>query len=187
VGGDRIAELYRTWGPAIYRRCLRLLRDQEAARDATQEVFRKALSSPEKLADPDTALPFIYRVATNHCLNERRNAGRHGETELMDLDVASDHPAFPQRRLVQRVLVPAGFIFLWSSAYIVVRMGLPDMSPIASLALRFAVYRASWRAFWRTRASTWSGAPHEPPFRSEARAAPAGPGPVAGRRPRRGL
>jgi RNA polymerase sigma-70 factor (ECF subfamily) len=104
VGGDRIAELYRTWGPAIYRRCLRLLRDQEAARDATQEVFRKALSSPEKLVDPDTALPFIYRVATNHCLNERRNAGRHGETELMDLDVASDHPVFPQRRLVQRVL-----------------------------------------------------------------------------------
>lgn len=40
---------------------------------------------------------------------------------------------------VQRVLVPAGFIFLWSSAYIVVRMGLPDMSPIAALALRFAI------------------------------------------------
>src|SRR5712675_477307 len=73
-----IAELYRTWGPAIYRRCLRLLRDTEAARDATQEAFRKALSSPEKLDDPELALPFIYRVATNHCLNERRNAGRDG-------------------------------------------------------------------------------------------------------------
>jgi len=104
VGRGDIAELYRTWGPAIYRRCLRLLRDTEAARDATQEVFRKALSSPEKLADPDTALPFIYRVATNHCLNERRNAGRRGETELGDLDVASERPEFPQRRLVQRVL-----------------------------------------------------------------------------------
>lgn len=104
MGGDHIAELYRTWGPAIYRRCLRLLRDQEGARDATQEVFRKALSSPEKLADPDTALPFIYRIATNHCLNERRNSGRRGETELMDLDVASEHQEFPQRRLVQRVL-----------------------------------------------------------------------------------
>jgi len=101
--GD-VAELYRTWGPAIYRRCLRLLRDTEAARDATQEVFRKALSSPEKLADAETALPFVYRIATNHCLNERRNAGRRGETELEDLDVASEHPAFPQRRLVQRVL-----------------------------------------------------------------------------------
>ena len=99
-----IAELYRTWGPAIYRRCLRLLRDTEAARDATQEVFRKALSSPERLTDPDTALPFIYRIATNHCLNERRNAGRRGETELDDLDMPADQPDFPQRRLVQRVL-----------------------------------------------------------------------------------
>ena len=80
------------------------MRDPEAARDATQEVFRKALGSPQKLDDADTALPFIYRVATNHCLNERRNAGRRGETGLMDLDVASDHPVFPQRRLVQRVL-----------------------------------------------------------------------------------
>jgi len=104
VSGDHIAGLYKTWGPAIYRRCLRLLRDQEAARDATQEVFRKALSSPGKLADPDTALPFIYRIATNHCLNERRNSGRRGETELVDLDLASDQPELPQRRLVQRVL-----------------------------------------------------------------------------------
>ena len=101
---DHIAELYRTWGPAIYRRCLRLLRDPEAARDATQEVFRKALGSKEKLADPDVALPFIYRVATNHCLNERRNAARRGETELDDLQVPSEQAAFPQRRLVQRVL-----------------------------------------------------------------------------------
>jgi len=104
VSGDHIAGLYKTWGPAIYRRCLRLLRDQEAARDATQEVFRKALASPGKLADPDTALPFIYRIATNHCLNERRNTGRRGETELVDLDLASDQPELPQRRLVQRVL-----------------------------------------------------------------------------------
>ncbi len=104
MSGDRIADLYRTWGPAIYRRCLKLLRDPEAARDATQEAFRKALSSPEKLEDADAALPFVYRVATNLCLNERRNAGRRGETELGDLEVAADHPEFPQRRLVQRVL-----------------------------------------------------------------------------------
>ncbi len=104
VAVDHVAELYRQWGPAIYRRCLRLLHDQEAARDATQEVFRKALGSPEKLADPDVALPFIYRIATNHCLNERRNAGRRGETELGEMEVASEHPEFPNRRLVQRVL-----------------------------------------------------------------------------------
>lgn len=47
------------------------------------------------------------------------------------------------RTLVQRVLVPAGFIFLWSSAYVVVRMGLPDMSPLASLVLRFVIAAAA--------------------------------------------
>jgi RNA polymerase sigma-70 factor (ECF subfamily) len=104
VGRADVAELYRAWGPAIYRRCLRLLRDVEAARDATQEVFRKALASPDKLADPGVALPFIYRIATNHCLNERRNAGRRGETEMDDLNIAAEQPVFPQRRLVQRVL-----------------------------------------------------------------------------------
>ena len=50
---------------------------------------------------------------------------------------------------VQRVLVPAGFIFLWSSAYIVVRMGLPDMSPIASLGLRFVIATAALVALAR--------------------------------------
>jgi len=44
---------------------------------------------------------------------------------------------------VQRPLVPAAFILLWSSAYIVVRMGLPDMSPIAQLALRFVIATAT--------------------------------------------
>lgn len=104
MGRGEVAELYRTWGPAIYRRCLRLLRDVEAARDATQEVFRKALSSPGNLEDPETALRFIYRIATNHCLNERRNATRRGETGLEDLEISAGDPGLPQRRLVQRVL-----------------------------------------------------------------------------------
>jgi drug/metabolite transporter (DMT)-like permease len=51
--------------------------------------------------------------------------------------------------LVQRVLVPAAFILLWSSAYIAVRMGLPDMSPIASLALRFVIATAVLLALGR--------------------------------------
>jgi len=163
VNSDRIAELYRTWGPAIYRRCLRLLRDPEAARDATQEVFRKALSSPGKLADPATGLPFIYRVATNHCLNERRNAGRRGETELVDLDLAAILPDFPQRRLVQRVLsrfdsrtqsIAVGVLWTeWSMKKWPTYWASPGRP-----------CRASWRASSSTRANTWNGAPHEPSF-----------------------
>src|SRR5262245_2225323 len=34
--GQRFRELYRELGPAVYRRCLRLLGDRELAQDATQ-------------------------------------------------------------------------------------------------------------------------------------------------------
>lgn len=100
---ERIAALYKTYGPAVYRRCLRLLREPEAARDATQEVFRKLLADGLH-DDPDLVLPWIWRVATNHCLNLRRNAQRRGETELKpDLEVAEESE-FPERKLVQKVL-----------------------------------------------------------------------------------
>lgn len=100
---ERIAALYKTYGPAVYRRCLRLLREPEAARDATQEVFRKLLADGLQ-DDPDLVLPWIWRVATNHCLNLRRNAQRRGETELKpDLEVAEESE-FPERKLVQKVL-----------------------------------------------------------------------------------
>jgi RNA polymerase sigma-70 factor (ECF subfamily) len=103
----RAAELYRLHGPAVYRRCLRLLKEPEAARDATQEVFVKLVRDMERLSDRETVLPWIYRVATNHCLNLRRNASRRGDDAAMpDLEVAD--PAgperYPDRTLARQVL-----------------------------------------------------------------------------------
>src|SRR3989441_12896390 len=59
-----------------------------------------------KLESRDTALPWIYRVATNHCLNLRRNAGRRGEEALPEIEMAAPETpeAVPERQLVQRVL-----------------------------------------------------------------------------------
>jgi RNA polymerase sigma-70 factor (ECF subfamily) len=106
VSADRAEELYRTYGPAVYRRCLKLLRDKEAARDATQEVFVKLLKDKERFEQVETALPWLYRVATNHCLNVLRNKGRHGEEELGDWEVADPAaaPAYPDRHLARTVL-----------------------------------------------------------------------------------
>lgn len=105
-GRERAAELYRTYGPAVYRRCLRLLRDREAARDATQEVFVKLVREIAKLDDPRIVLPWIYRVATNHCLNVLRDRGRHGEAALGDLEIADvpAEPSFPDKHLANAVL-----------------------------------------------------------------------------------
>ncbi|HQR30309.1 MAG TPA: sigma-70 family RNA polymerase sigma factor [Anaeromyxobacteraceae bacterium] len=105
-----MSRLYRELGPAVYRRCLRLLGDRAAAEDATQEVFVKLLRDIDRLQDRDTVLPWIYRVATNHCLNLRRDARRRGQDGLSeDLDVlpgaqGAGPEAFPERQLAQAVL-----------------------------------------------------------------------------------
>jgi RNA polymerase sigma-70 factor (ECF subfamily) len=102
-----VAQLYRQYGPVVYRRCVALLHDREAARDATQEIFRKLLIDQKKLSERESVLPWIFRVATNHCLNERRNRGRRAEEELQpDLQVSTEAPPdlFPERQLAQQVL-----------------------------------------------------------------------------------
>jgi RNA polymerase sigma-70 factor (ECF subfamily) len=89
----------------VYRRCLRLLRDGDAAADATQEVFVQLVRNMEALEDRATVLPWIYRVATNHCLNVRR-AGRWTPQGPVDLELAAgaSEDTFPERQLAQAVL-----------------------------------------------------------------------------------
>jgi RNA polymerase sigma-70 factor (ECF subfamily) len=94
------------YGPPVYRRCLRLLRDREAAQDATQEVFVKLVRDIDKLDDAAIVLPWMYRVATNHCLNVLRDKGRRGEEPLeleVSPDVAAETP-YPDRQLAGAIL-----------------------------------------------------------------------------------
>ncbi|MGL4368125.1 MAG: RNA polymerase sigma factor [Spirochaetota bacterium] len=68
-----IEELYTRYGPMVLRRCRAILKDEDAACDAMQEVFVKLIQSREKLtgAYPSSLL---FRMATNTCLNMIRNA-----------------------------------------------------------------------------------------------------------------
>lgn len=62
---------YRRYGPQVYRRCLRLLRDEAEAEDAAHEVFLRALDRLP--AAEEEAMAWLYRVSTNYCLNRLRN------------------------------------------------------------------------------------------------------------------
>jgi len=73
---EEISQLYHRLGPLIYRRCLRLLANPEHARDATQEVFVRMLKNAKKLENDRECLPWLYRVATNYCLNQIRDGSR---------------------------------------------------------------------------------------------------------------
>lgn len=102
----RAADLFERYGPAVYRRCRRLLGDGEAARDATQEVFVQLVRNMRRLEDRETVLPWVYRVATNHCLNLRRARQRQGLSEGVDLEVlpSAASTSYPDRQLAAAVL-----------------------------------------------------------------------------------
>jgi RNA polymerase sigma-70 factor (ECF subfamily) len=67
---EEIAELYTRYGAQVSRRCAYLLRDPEAAKDATQEVFVKVMRSIETFRAESSPLTWILTITTNHCLNQ---------------------------------------------------------------------------------------------------------------------
>jgi RNA polymerase sigma factor (sigma-70 family) len=73
--GGLLEELYRRHAGGVLARCRYLLRDEEAARDAAQDVFVRALRALPELEAAASPTAFLLRAATNHCLNLLR-AGR---------------------------------------------------------------------------------------------------------------
>ena len=69
---------YRRYGPMVLRRCRRLLRDEEKARDAMHDVFVQLIRSGDRLVD-EGASSLLFRMATNVCLNRLRSERRHPE------------------------------------------------------------------------------------------------------------
>jgi RNA polymerase sigma-70 factor (ECF subfamily) len=76
-----VAELYRKYGHALYRRCLKLVGGDDEARDLVQETFVRYLGGSWRAeASPFTIL---YRIATNAAF-DRLRARRAAPTESLD-------------------------------------------------------------------------------------------------------
>jgi RNA polymerase sigma-70 factor (ECF subfamily) len=105
---DRVTELYRAYGPVIYARCRRLLADGAAAEDATQETFMRVHRHLDK-ADSRQALAWIYRIATNYCLNELRNRKHRPEPSdvLGELASGDVERTLADRDLAARIVARA--------------------------------------------------------------------------------
>ena len=75
-----LKEIYDLYGAQVFRRARTLLRDQDRARDATQEVFLRAAQDPRSVgAHP---LPWLFRVTRNLCLNNLRDNRRRGQSNF---------------------------------------------------------------------------------------------------------
>jgi RNA polymerase sigma-70 factor (ECF subfamily) len=109
VAMNRLAELYRKYGPTIYARCRRLLRDEAAAEDATQEIFLRVHRHIESAPTDQAALAWIYRISTNYCLNQVRDRGRQAEPVAELPEQAGEHPeaGLLDRDMAMRLLTRA--------------------------------------------------------------------------------
>lgn len=99
---------YRRYGPMVLRRCRAMLRDEQRAFDAMQDVFVQLLRHHERLDDRGMS-SLLYRMATNVCLNRLRSQSRRPEdaaTELLGRIAAasSEEQRTGARALLARLL-----------------------------------------------------------------------------------
>ena len=93
----------------LVRLCQRLLNDREEALDAAQEVFIKAYQKAGKLKPKGELFTWLYRVATNHCLNKIRRRriirflpiGESASDETYSIEPVNESPG-PETELVAK-------------------------------------------------------------------------------------
>ncbi len=80
----KINELYTRYGPMVLRRCRQLLRDEDKALDAMQEVFTKLIVYRNRL-EMKYPSSLLFRISTNVCLNIIRDFSVHRTINDEDL------------------------------------------------------------------------------------------------------
>jgi len=77
----RLVDLYERHGPAILKFCTRRLGDRDAAEDAAQVTFMRALRGLQRGATLEFESAWLYTIAQNVCLNAQRSAFRRRRLE----------------------------------------------------------------------------------------------------------
>ena len=83
-------EIYLRYGPAVLRKCERILGNRTDAEDIVQGLFTDILKS----GVPDESLAYLFRAATNRCLNFIRDRKRRSAL----LDRHRSDPSLLNRR-----------------------------------------------------------------------------------------
>jgi RNA polymerase sigma factor (sigma-70 family) len=107
IEGGSLAALYSRYSRSVWRRARRILADDDAAKDVTQEVFLRAMAIDAKGAFDACPMGWLYRATTNLCLNRLRDTKRRAEilSECI-LDETRGRDADTQilvRRILERV------------------------------------------------------------------------------------
>ena len=95
--------LFDKYARAMVAFCHRFVRDPARAEELAQDVFLKVHRSAGGWQPAASFRSWLYRIASNHCLNElrrgeytARRAGDRGEDGAMDPDALPGHAATPE-------------------------------------------------------------------------------------------
>ena len=85
-------ELVSRFERVVYALCFRMLGDAEEARDAAQETFLKVFRGMSHFRGESGLKTWIYRIAINQAMNQRRWWRRRHRDETVSLDLSFDDP-----------------------------------------------------------------------------------------------
>ena len=88
VRGDRdaMASAYRLLVQAVMNLAARILQDRPQAEEVVQDTFMELLEKSRQIKDPGALVPWVRRVAVNHCLMKLRSPW-HARRDSLDLQV----------------------------------------------------------------------------------------------------
>src|SRR5204863_849482 len=101
-----LEQLYATHGRSLLSHCARILGDWASAEDATQDVFLRVRRCAGKRPGPTEMRPWLFRIATNHCLNELRRRGVRARTppQIVGTTTADPEDSMAARNDARRLL-----------------------------------------------------------------------------------
>jgi len=104
-----IEDCYKKYAPMVFRRCSSMLKNEEEALDAAQDVFINLMSHSKRLHGQFLS-SLLYTIATNICLNrlrQRKRQAESGDSETYLQTAQSSDPQFD--RVENNMLMDAIF------------------------------------------------------------------------------
>lgn len=90
-----VEELYRRYNPRIENRCYQLLGNREDAADAAHDVFVTLITRGDMFRHDSNWLTWLYRVASNKCLNRLKYVSIRNSTWRQDFVTSHFGSAYP--------------------------------------------------------------------------------------------
>jgi len=88
---DAFRHLVEMYQGRIYALCYGMLQNREEALDVVQESFVKAWKSLKRFKEESSFYTWLYRIASNMCLDYLRKRARRGIHESLDVDLNDPH------------------------------------------------------------------------------------------------